>query len=123
MAKRRTYGNTWWGAAWLEALSSVDEENRLPRGKTYANQGRIIETRFDEAARTVDALVDGSAYFPYEVELKLPALPKEEARQLLKSIADDPAPSTPHKSPRADSSTIKFTNLQFGRNYDPTSNT
>ena len=91
MAKRRTYGNTWWGAAWLEALSSVDEENRLPRGKTYVNQGRIIETRFDEAARTVDALVDGSAYFPYEVELKLPALPKEEARQLLKSIADDPA--------------------------------
>lgn len=35
---------------------------------------------------------------------------------------DIPAePQTPHKSVQADSSTIKFTNLQFGKNYDPTS--
>ena len=34
------------------------------------------------------------------------------------------APSQPGKaSTHADSSTIKFTNLQFGRNYDPTSGT
>ena len=39
MASRTTYGSTWWGAAWLQALTSIDYENRLPRGRTYLNQG------------------------------------------------------------------------------------
>ena len=45
------------------------------------------------------------------------------SRMMNLDIADDPTPPQPAKSPRADSSTIKFTNLQFGRNYDPTSGT
>jgi len=32
---RPTYGNTWWGAKWLDALSQIDFDNRLPRGRTY----------------------------------------------------------------------------------------
>ena len=41
MATRRQYGTTWWGAAWLAALEKVDDANRLPRGKSYANTGRV----------------------------------------------------------------------------------
>ena len=34
-----TYGNTWWGKQWLQALANIDYSNRLPRGRTYANKG------------------------------------------------------------------------------------
>ena len=26
------YGQTWWGAKWMNALSYIDYSNRLPRG-------------------------------------------------------------------------------------------
>ena len=39
MAKK--YGVTWWGEQWLNSLSNIDNSNRLPRGKTYANTGRV----------------------------------------------------------------------------------
>ena len=41
MAERITYGKTWWGQQWLNALTSIDMANRLPRGKTYANKGAV----------------------------------------------------------------------------------
>lgn len=90
MAKRRTYGNTWWGATWLRALESVDHANRLPRGKTYCNTGRIASCEWHPETRTVEALVDGSAYYPYEVRISLPAVPPKKAEALLSAIARDP---------------------------------
>ena len=41
MAERISYGKTWWGQQWLNALTSIDMANRLPRGKTYANKGTV----------------------------------------------------------------------------------
>ena len=35
------YGRTWWGAQWLQALTQIDHDNRLPRGRTYANRGAV----------------------------------------------------------------------------------
>lgn len=40
-ATRKSYGNTWWGKQWLEAFNQIDNANRLPRGKTYANKGLV----------------------------------------------------------------------------------
>ena len=36
------YGTTWWGHKWLDALSGIDFANRIPRGKTYANTGKVL---------------------------------------------------------------------------------
>src|SRR6266496_1095821 len=40
MPPRRTFGNTWWGAAWVDALEQRAklDPNRLPRGRTYARR-------------------------------------------------------------------------------------
>ena len=38
---RRSYGTTWWGQQWLNALKDIDFSNRLPRGRTYANKGAV----------------------------------------------------------------------------------
>ena len=42
---RRTFGATWWGAAWLDALENraLADPNRLPRGRTYARQDRVVD--------------------------------------------------------------------------------
>lgn len=39
---KKTYGKTWWEAQWLQALENIDEANRIPRGKTYANKGAVL---------------------------------------------------------------------------------
>ena len=34
---------TWWGEKWLNALKGVYYTNRIGRGKTYANTGRVYD--------------------------------------------------------------------------------
>ena len=41
MAARKEYGVSWWGKKWLDALNQIDNSNRLPRGKSYANTGKV----------------------------------------------------------------------------------
>ena len=43
----RTFGVTWWGRAWVDALEGRAQldPNRLPRGRTYARTGRVGELK------------------------------------------------------------------------------
>ena len=36
-----SFGLTWWGKQWLNALSNIDYSNRLPRGELYARKGNV----------------------------------------------------------------------------------
>ena len=49
MARRVQFGTTWWGKQWIDALTHLDYENRLPRGRTYYNTGRIDDMQFNPA--------------------------------------------------------------------------
>ena len=42
-ARRATFGATWWGQAWVDALEHRArlDPNRLPRGRTYARRTRV----------------------------------------------------------------------------------
>lgn len=51
------YGTTWWGRRWLNALSGIDYENRIPRGKDYADAGKVRSLRIDEEKGEVKARV------------------------------------------------------------------
>lgn len=49
---RKQCGKTWWGKAWVDALTRIDyNTNRLPRGKTYANTGKVKDIQIDELGR------------------------------------------------------------------------
>ncbi len=69
--RRRTFGNTWWGQAWLDALEgrAVHDLNRLPRGRTYARQARAEDLAIEPG--WVRAWVQGSRPDPYEVVLQV----------------------------------------------------
>lgn len=89
MNNRSAFGKTWWGAQWLEALSHIDFDNRLPRGRSYANQGAVRELVIH--AHRITARVQGSRPRPYDVSVSVPPLPAKDAERLLDRIAADPA--------------------------------
>lgn len=87
---RRTFGNTWWGKQWLDALSYVDHENRLARGRSYYNTGHVESCEWIESEQRIEAFVSGSAYYPYQINIELPKWGKQKEKQLLDAIAADP---------------------------------
>ncbi len=91
MARRVLFGTTWWGKQWIDALNHLDYQNRLPRGRTYFNTGRIDEMKFNPKTLKVEAIAHGSAYYPYEVSIILNPMPKEEVEKLADAIAERPA--------------------------------
>ena len=84
---RTTYGHTWWGAQWLQALTQIDHENRLPRGRTYANQGAVVQLVVKGGR--VSARVQGSRAQPYAVEIDVPPTPDADAVKLVRRLAAD----------------------------------
>lgn len=56
------YGKTWWGQKWLETFNDIDDENRLARGRTYANSGRAYDIKIQ--GHIVIATVRGSRPSP-----------------------------------------------------------
>ncbi len=62
---------TFWGIAWCENLDHYsDFANRLPRGRTYARNGSIVDLQINTGKIT--ALVAGSS--PYDVEITIKKL-------------------------------------------------
>jgi superfamily II DNA or RNA helicase len=86
---RSAFGKTWWGQQWLQALSHIDFDNRLPRGRSYANKGAVRD--LDVRAHRIAASVQGSRPTPYEVSIAVPVLAADDAQRLLERIAADPA--------------------------------
>ncbi|GAA5163956.1 SWIM zinc finger family protein [Amycolatopsis dongchuanensis] len=86
MTPRRTFGGTWWGRAWVEALEGRAEldPNRLPRGRTYARKGRV--SALDVTSGEVRAFVQGSRSVPYRVKIRTAVFGDEQWSALLDII-------------------------------------
>ena len=48
----RQFAKTWWGEKWLNALEGVYLTNRIGRGRTYANTGRVFDINISGNAVT-----------------------------------------------------------------------
>jgi len=58
----RTIAKTFWGKSWCDNLERYsDYANRLPRGRTYARNGSLVDLQL--APGTVTALVSGSSLY------------------------------------------------------------
>lgn len=84
------YGTTWWGHKWLDALSGIDFANRIPRGKTYANTGKVFALNLDLGQGLIKARVSGH-YDPfYAVKIKVPRVDHKKAQEFIEKIASSP---------------------------------
>lgn len=71
----RTIARTFWGRAWCENLERYsDYANRLPRGRTYARNGSIVDLRVGPGR--VDASVMGSELYSVRVEVSAVPAPR-----------------------------------------------
>ena len=86
--KRRKYGNTWWGNAWIEALEKIDS-NRLARGRTYANVGRVLDLEI--SATKAFATVKGRYRDAYHIEIKLKKFTEQQKNKIIQIIASYPS--------------------------------
>ena len=77
------YGRTWWGEKWLNSLDDVYFSNRLPRGKTYANNGKVINIKIKD--NIVTAKVKGRYVDFYKTKLRFNKL-SEKQQKIIKSI-------------------------------------
>ena len=85
---RKTYGNTWWGKQWLNSLDAIDNENRLPRGRSYANIGAA--RRIKIKGNLITAQVDGSRPRPYQVTIAVQPFDKSDQKKIIETIAGNP---------------------------------
>ena len=107
----------------------VEEAKKVAAAKISELQEQISTCiqaleRIKEANRPVAAAAEGTAfdYDRSEGSSETDAVADEISANLqnLVGTTEDSAPKAEPKHPTADTTTSKFANLQFGRNYDPT---
>ena len=86
MAKQ--FGKTWWGEHWLKSLDNIDYDNRLPRGASYARNGRVEQVKI--ADNQISAKVSGSRPRPYKVTIIIPPFFPEKVDLLMEQIVKRP---------------------------------
>lgn len=85
---RKSYGTTWWGKQWLNALNNIDYSNRLPRGRTYANKGAVVQ--IDIERNHISAAVAGSRPRPYEVNITIPLFTANTKARIMEIVTGNP---------------------------------
>jgi uncharacterized Zn finger protein len=85
--RRRGFGLTWWGEAWVTALEQRArlDPNRLPRGRSYARGGTVGELTIGPGE--VRAAVQGRRARPYQVRMRVRVLEADEWDRVLDAIA------------------------------------
>ncbi len=64
----RKITNTFWGTAWCDNLEHYsDYANRLPRGRSYARNGSVVDLQI--AAGRIEAIVAGSDVYKVAIEI------------------------------------------------------
>lgn len=85
---RAKYGLTWWGEQWLNALTKIDYDNRIPRGHAYASNGSVRS--IDIKKNCISAKVQGRRRSPYKILIDVPEFTKSEKKILTEYIIANP---------------------------------
>ncbi|MEI6683319.1 MAG: SNF2-related protein [Bacteroidota bacterium] len=87
-SQRLKFGQTWWGEQWLNALTHIDYDNRLPRGRAYAGNGSVLETKI--SGNNITSKVQGSRPHPYKISVSVPLFTHDQKAKLVSGIQLDP---------------------------------
>jgi len=84
----KQFGKTWWGKQWLNSLTHIDYDNRLPRGSAYARKGAVQQISIEN--NMIHAKVKGSRPKPYEVTIVIPPFFEKDIKELISAIIRKP---------------------------------
>ena len=86
---RKQYGTTWWGKKWLDSLTGIDHANRIPRGLSYARNGRVVDVMINPHLAKIQATVSGSHYSYYTIKLSFKRVPENKKKAFLDDALAD----------------------------------
>ncbi|MCP4899208.1 MAG: hypothetical protein GY906_19770 [bacterium] len=83
------FGSTWWGREWIASLERLGRgwANRLPYGRSYARQGRVVD--LEVGAGIITAGFVGSRPRPYRVQITVRTFSTETWCAALECITGD----------------------------------
>lgn len=84
----KSFGNTWWGEKWLNSLTHIDYENRIPRGAAYARKEMVRELTIK--GNQIKAKVAGSRPHPYSITIDVPPFTPEQVQEFVDKIIQYP---------------------------------
>ena len=84
----KQFGYTWWGKQWLNSFNNIDYSNRLPRGKSYARNGKARNLAI--VGNTANAQVQGSRPRPYKVSVSAISFSSAEKEAIVDTITRNP---------------------------------
>ena len=61
---------TWWGEKWLDSLKGVYLTNRIGRGKTYANTGRVYDILINDNLALAKVRGNYKSFYNVSVEFR-----------------------------------------------------
>jgi uncharacterized Zn finger protein len=84
-SKRGAFGETWWAKRWIAVLESFEIGARLQRGRSYARSGQVLSIEITKGE--VTSRVQGSRPKPYDIKIKIKALPVGDWRKLTAALS------------------------------------
>lgn len=94
-AKRKSYGNTWWGKEWLKVLEETDSD-RLSRGKSLANRGFVNKIKITKGKISANVKSSGYGYgyyynspSSYRVVINFEPFTKDEIKTIKQIISEN----------------------------------
>ncbi|MCI0336093.1 MAG: SWIM zinc finger family protein [Acidobacteria bacterium] len=79
-SKRGAFGESWWAVRWIAVLESFNIGARLGRGRSYARSGQVLSIEITKGE--IKSQVQGSRPKPYDIKIKVKALPESDWRKL-----------------------------------------
>ena len=118
VVSNKQFAKTWWGEKWLNALEGVYLTNRIGRGRTYANTGRVFDINISANAAT--AKVKGNYRNHYDVVVEFNEFSEKQKDKILEIVYKNPsvlAALLNHKLPEE----LYYKLINEGINVFPTS--
>lgn len=84
-SRRGTIGDTWWSQRFIGILESFELGGRLARGKHYARRGQVLDLSVEKGR--IRSRVQGSRPTPYEVSIRLRAVPEKDWARVEAALA------------------------------------
>ena len=85
----KQFTKTWWGEKWLNALEGVYWTNRIGRGRTYANTGRVYDINI--SGNSVTAKVSGNYQSYYDVMVEFKEFDDKQKEKIIKIVYKNPS--------------------------------
>lgn len=84
---RRKFGETWWGAKWVEILSEFEYGQRMSRGRAYARADMVKNFKVKEG--NISAAVKGSSG-SYSVNITFDKFSKKKWAAIMQKLNETP---------------------------------